>query len=487
MRIKTVFILLALMAGFLGLQIRAAAQSVTLLHAFAPVINGTNADGTFPYGALALSSNVLYGTTFNGGAFSNGTVFAMNMDGTDFTNLHVFSVRNSGPGHTNADGGWPACTLIVSSNILYGTAGQAGPRLMGVVFAMNTDGTDFTNLHVFNGNGDGNSAFAGLTLWSNRLYGITEGGGTNGYGMIFGMNLDGSGYANLHSFTALTSGTNADGIQPLGTLTAYGTNLFGSCSGGGAAGRGTVFRMGTDGSSFTNLHVFSAVISGTNSDGAVPYAGGLTVNGNALFGGTRGGGSAGNGVLYRMNLDGSGYTVLHSFSAVNNLSNADGIYPFGTLFSSGNTLYGTAAQGGVSSNGTMFVVNTDGSGFHTLYNFGSTLTNSANAPTNACGAIPISAILSSNTLYVVAHSGGTGGVGTVVSLFVPPPLNISYSGTNAVLAWPTNADGFALLSATNVSSGAAWTPVAPAPVNNNGQFTVTNPVSGGPVFFRLAR
>lgn len=486
MRIKTVFIFLALMAGFHGFQTRAA-QSVTLLHAFAPIINGTNADGTLPYCALAISSNVLYGTTFNGGAFSNGTVFAMNMDGTEFTNLHVFSVRNSGPGHTNADGASPACTLVVSSNILYGTAGQAGPALRGVVFAMNADGTDFTNLHVFNGNGDGASVFAGLTLWSNRLYGITEGGGTNAYGMIFGMNLDGSGYANLHSFATLVNGTNADGIQPVATLTAYGTNLFGSCPSGGVWGKGTVFRMSTDGSSFTNLHVFSALTSGTNSDGAMPFTGGLTVNGNALYGTARLGGNAGNGVVYRMNMDGSGYTVLHYFSAANNLTNADGFYPFGTLFSSGNTLYGTTAGGGVSSNGTMFVVNTDGSGFQTLYNFGSTLTNSANAPTNAYGAIPISAILSSNTLYVVAHSGGPGGVGTVVSLFVPPPLNISYSGTNAVLAWPTNADGFALVSATNLSSGAAWSPVAPAPVNNNGQFTVTNPVSGGPEFFRLAR
>src|SRR4051794_22849236 len=76
MRIKSVFIILALTAGFCELQ--PPAQSVTVLHAFAPVTNGTNTDGTLPYCALAVSGNVLFGTTYNGGAYSNGTVFAMN-------------------------------------------------------------------------------------------------------------------------------------------------------------------------------------------------------------------------------------------------------------------------------------------------------------------------------------------------------------------------------------------------------------------------
>ncbi|EEF58820.1 choice-of-anchor tandem repeat GloVer-containing protein [Pedosphaera parvula] len=481
MRVKSVFIIMALTAGFCELQPPAPAQSVTVLHAFAPVTNGTNIDGTLPYCALALSDNVLFGTTYNGGANSNGTVFAMNADGTGFTNLHVFAVR-SGPLHTNVDGGWPTDGLVVSGHTLYGTTGTAGPSLRGTVFAMNTDGTGFTNLHVFNGNNDGSATVAGLTLSGGRLYGIAQSGGTNGSGMIFGMNLDGSGYTNLHSFAGLISGTNADGIQPLATLAASGTNLIGACSGGGAWGKGTVFRINTDGTGFTNWHVFSALTSGTNGDGAMPFAGGLTVNGNALFGTTKSGGSAGNGVLYRMNLDGSGFTNLHSFTAVNNLTNADGISPFGSLFSSGNTLYGTASGGGVSSNGTVFVVNTDGSGFKVLHNFNSVLNN-----TNDDGALPVSAIMASNTLYIVAHAGGAGGSGTVVSLFLPPPLNISFSGANAVLTWPTNADGFALQGATNLSSAAAWTPVAPIPVNNDGQFTVTNPPSSGQMFFRLAR
>src|SRR5436309_714135 len=50
------------------------------------------------------------------------------------------------------------------------------------------------------------------------------------------------------------------------------------------------------------------------------------------------------------------FTTLHSFTAFSNLAltNGDGGYPFAGLILSGNTLYGTAAAGGSSGNGTVF-------------------------------------------------------------------------------------------------------------------------------------
>ena len=129
--------------------------------------------------------------------------------------------------------------------------------------------------------------------------------------------------------------------------------------------------------------------------------------------------------------------------------------------------------GGPTTNGTVFVVNTDGSGFKVLYNF-SHLTSL----TNADGAVPVSVILSSNTLYGVAHTGGSGGSGA---------LSLNFSSGNAVLAWPTNADGFTLQSASDLSAVPAWTPVAANPVNQNGQYVLTNSLSDGQMFYRLAR
>jgi uncharacterized repeat protein (TIGR03803 family) len=451
------------------------AQTFTTLHSFSALINGTNNDGAFPYARLVPSGNTLYGTTYNGGCGSNGTVFAVNTDGTGFTNLHTFTVLSSLL-RTNTDGGLCIGGVILSGNTLYGTTACGGAAGRGTIFAVNTDGSAFTNLHSFNGNNDGEATAAGLVLSGNTLYGATQAGGSGGYGMLFAMITNGSGYTNLHSFNG-----NSDGSQPLAGMILSSNILYGTCESGGVWGKGSVFRINTDGTGFTNLHSFTALLSSTNGDGAQPY-GGLTLCGNALFGTVTYGGTSGNGALFKVNTDGSGFTNFHSFTALNNSTNRDGANPFGSLFLSGNTLHGTATAGGSSSNGTVFVVNTDGTGFTVLYNSSVVINN-----TNSDGGRPASGILSSNILYGVGHVGGSGGSGTVFSLFIPPLLTIASSGANAILIWPTNADGFTLQSTPALTSTAVWSNVTPAPVVINAQNAVTNPMSCGQMFYRLAR
>ncbi len=55
-----------------------------------------------------------------------------------------------------------------------------------------------------------------------------------------------------------------------------------------------------------------------------------------------------------------------------------------------------------------------------------------------------------------------------------------------VLTWPTNFTGFTLQSTTNLVSPAIWTTVPPAPVVDNSQNPLTNPISGPRQFYRLA-
>jgi hypothetical protein len=66
-----------------------------------------------------------------------------------------------------------------------------------------------------------------------------------------------------------------------------------------------------------------------------------------------------------------------------------------------------------------------------------------------------------------------------------PTLTIVPSGANFILTWPTNATGFTLQSTTNLVSTTVWTNVSPAAVVVNGQYAVTNPVSGTNKFYRL--
>ena len=49
-----------------------------------------------PYAHLILSGNTLYGTTAGGGSHNLGTVFAIDTDGTGFTNLYSFTGGSDG-------------------------------------------------------------------------------------------------------------------------------------------------------------------------------------------------------------------------------------------------------------------------------------------------------------------------------------------------------------------------------------------------------
>lgn len=53
----------------------------------------------------------------------------------------------------------------------------------------------------------------------------------------------------------------------MGGLLLVSNTLYGTCQGGGANLKGTIFAGQTDGTGFTNLHTFSATVSNTNADG----------------------------------------------------------------------------------------------------------------------------------------------------------------------------------------------------------------------------
>jgi uncharacterized repeat protein (TIGR03803 family) len=463
----------------------ASAQTFTTLHQFNPATDGAN-----PWGKLVLSGTCLYGTTSQGGTSSNGTVFAMNIDGSGFSILHNFSALSN---LTNTDGIKPEAGLLLLSNTLYGTAMQGGNFYQGTVFSLNTDGSGFATLHSFsalfsNTNYDGTHPITELVESDGTLYGTALSGGNFNHGTVFALNLDGTGFTTLHQFSAFSPGvTNIDGASPHLGLVLSGNTLYGTAQTGGNFDYGTVYAMNTDGADFNTLYNFSAlstIFYGTNTDGAQPDAG-LILAGNTLYGTTFIGGTANQGTVFAVNTDGTGFTNLHNFSAVPYSTNSDGARPATGLVLSSSILYGTTTQGGASGQGTIFLVNTDGTGFTTLHNFSATSNN-----TNSDGAQPEGGlILVDNLLYGVAMRGGSSGVGTLfsIALATNPRLAISMASTNVVLTWPTNAFGFALESSPMLSPQDAWTAVSPLPAIVNGRYTVTNPICNTPIFYRLHR
>ncbi len=127
---------------------------------------------------------------------------------------------------------------------------------------------------------------------------------------------------------------------------------------------------------FTPLHNF------TNSppDGNQPLSLYLAPD-NVLYGVTFGGGTNAvpGGTIFRINRDGSGYVVLHSFDATttgnsNSVVNPSSLIPqYGGLslaLGRDGLLYGTTWMGGANNQGTVFKLNRDGSVFTTIRDFG---------------------------------------------------------------------------------------------------------------------
>lgn len=431
-----------------------------------------------------------------------------------FTNLYSFTSP-----FINPDGGVPLSGVMIVSNTLFGTTLYGGSSGYGTVFSINADGTGFTSLYSFDGGSDGKWPGAGLALSANTLYGATSGGG-NGGGTIYSIITDGSAFAPLYQFSpasmnAIGANTNADGLSP-NCLAVSGNQLYGTSSDGGPYVNGTVFVLNTDGTSFRMLHAFTYGAGYgrffRNADGSNP--GFVLVSGDTLYGTTASGGSSGYGTVFKLKTDGTGFTVLHNFTlpkgtAGSNGTNSDGVDPR-TLVLSGTTLYGTTEFGGRSGTGTLFKMNLDGTGFTTIYDgellfentsfalSGDTLywwsgdlcsikTNGTSLTMlHAGGYFRASGLtLSGDNLFGTTTYGGDFGNGSVFSFLIPPQLSLTISGGTLTLTWPTNAIGFVLQSAKTLSSGGDWQDSTLIPNQANGQNVARISALSAASFFRL--
>ncbi len=344
----------------------------------------------------------LYGTTAAGGPVDGGALFTVRTDGSGLRVLHTFS------GGTD-DGSVPEAGLLLDGGTLYGATAHGGAAGLGTLFAIATDATGFRILHSFSGGADdGSRPYASLIAdASGHLYGTTMYGGGSDFGTIFRVGMDGAGYEVLHAFR----GGVGDGRFPLWpmTLGADGT-LFGTTDAGGQQGvyvqcvpnvhpcgwldgTGVVFRIGADGAGFRVLRAFP-------SEG--PPSGSLVLDRTGHLHGTLVA-LGGSGGIFAMGQDGSGLEVLHLFAA------PYGSFPHGSLTLDGSdTLYGTTTSGGESSGATLFRVRTDGKDFRVLHEF-----DDASRGFSPNGSLVLD---SSGVLFGTAEFGGATSAGTVFAV-----------------------------------------------------------------------
>jgi len=350
----------------------------------------TGEDGQNPADTLLLANGKLYGTTLFGGLHSsNGTIFQMDLKGNE-----VVLYRFDGTNGSALEAG----VVRDAAGNLYGTASGGGAYNLGTVFKLDPAGT-LTVLHNFTGGTDGANPFAGVTLdGKGNLYGTAiyggdlNCGGGSGCGTVF--RVDGSGkFSVLYAFT----GGNDGGIPYVGSLLLDSAgNLIGTTIGGGTYGQGTIFKVHPDGSE-TTLYSFTG-----GRDGGEPYSG-LIVDGQGnLKGTTLEGGSAGIGTVFKLSATGQ-EKVLYTFSQP-----ADGEGDYGRLLldTKGN-LYGTTTYGGTDGVGLVFEISPDGTET-VLHNF----------VESTDGGIPVGGLVmdSQGNLYGTAQVGGAHGVGTVFKI-----------------------------------------------------------------------
>jgi uncharacterized repeat protein (TIGR03803 family) len=372
----------------------------------------TNSDGANPDG-FVLSGNTLYGTAASGGAFGCGTIFRVNTDETHFTNLLSFY---DGPYDSTNDtypysiGHLPNPGLLLVSNTLYGTTFYGGMHFAGTVFKIDTDGSNFAKIYDFDFT-HGQDPASGLTLYSNALYGTTVGGGSNNYGTVFQVDPSELGFSVVYNFT--------NQINPYGGVVVSDNTIYGFGEYGGSSSNGVVYSVGAGG--YRELFDFAG------DNGAAPYSTPVLA-GNTLFGVTYQGGTNGGGNVFRINTDGLQFTNLYNFTREGG-ANTDGAnpYDFSGLVLSANKLYGTTSVGGSGGQGTVFELGTDGTGFTVLHSFDYADGGNPQPLTLSGGTL--------YGMTYSGIQGISTGDGAVFALILAPTLNIQLINNAVVLSW----------------------------------------------------
>jgi uncharacterized repeat protein (TIGR03803 family) len=355
----------------------AAGWTFEALHGFTWE-QGARAVGSPIFGA----NGMLYGIHASGGEQGLGTLYRWSPTDGSFAVVQNFAYSDSGPsapesglvmGHdgllwgTSAFGGAEfrgtlytmdayeqvamRCEFLGESNlfspqgslvegkpgIFYGTTRES-------VYRFNAGTGKLKELHRFNNATEGSGCESAL-VWGadGKLWGTNPFGGAASKGTIFRLNADGSGFEVVKAFTQQW-----DGGSPGGSLLlASDGHFYGVASSAGAFSRGVAYRLTANGK-FSTVHHFA----GGDNDGAYPRCALVEGPDGALYGTTVEGGDAPQsyGTVFRMSRKGK-VTILHRFDG----TGAGGATPVGALrFGPDGWLYGTNQSGGVGNAGVLY-------------------------------------------------------------------------------------------------------------------------------------
>lgn len=347
--------------------------------------------GTTPKATLTVGpEGSLYGTASAGGSGNAGTAFKISTAGT-FSPLGSFVPADTGKA--------PVARLVnIGDGFLYGVTsegtGTAGDPL-GTVFKLDPAGG---LSKVFAVPGSGTTPMRPHALVSGEPNTLHVLG--NSPGGIWRVPLDGGTATPVFTLT-----NSDDGIFPESLIRGTDGFLYGVTSGTSfvdtTPGRqGTIFKIAPSGADFAKIHDCDL------ATGVAPYGAMVQGPDGSFYGTMSAGGQNSDGVIFRLQSNGSGYTVLHDIN--DHPTKAD------LLLASDGRLYGTSKSGGANLAGSIFRINPDGSGFQVIHTF-----NTANGAGPEAGLVQAA----DGNLYGVTTVGGDHGKGTIfrIDLNLPTP------------------------------------------------------------------
>jgi uncharacterized repeat protein (TIGR03803 family) len=429
--------------------------SITTLASFAGV-------DAAPGGFVLLDSNDdLFGPALSGGPSSDGAIFELAHGASTITVLASF---NGG-----STGGLPDSGLAIDShNDLFGTTILDGANDNGVVFeatplpthlVLTTQPPNTVPAATFSTTVTIEDQFGDVETSDNAAVTLTASGpgalgGTVTVNAISGvasfnnlnLNVDGnytltatdstdglsgitSSSFNINWFQSLASFNGTDGAAPNGSVVVDSSgDIFGAAGSFGANNDGTIFEIPFS----TNSIIALASFNGT--DGSSPNGQLVLDSSGNLFGTAAGGGASSDGTIFELAHGATTITRIASFAGTNGKGPSAGM-----VMDSSGDLFGTAFQGGAHSDGTVFELPHGKTTITTIASF-----------TGANGSLPLDVPVldSSGDLFGTAQEGGANSDGTIFEIVhgtTSITLLASFNGTNGA-----NPRNLAMDSAGNI-------------------------------------
>lgn len=225
----------------------------------------------------------LWGVTSSGGQFNSGTIFKYLPETNTHTVVHSFN---------NCEGQPRVNNLIKTSAGRYvGTSDFGGSFGIGTISEFDEITNTFTILHSFDFN-TGYIPIGKLIESSNgQLYGVTQSGGINDWGVLFSFNLTTNTFSKLFDFVS-----NDSGKYPTGPLVLNNDFIYGTTSSGGINNFGVLFKFDSNSNLITKVLDFDGTNNGKNPNNSLMKAS----NGN-FYGDTKKGGLFDKGVIFEYN------------------------------------------------------------------------------------------------------------------------------------------------------------------------------------------